>query len=67
MQTLDVPQAAKRGEMELWLHQIRLQTYSKYCRSRSEVERDLGYKQMNVPSEDEERHEEEPPDSWYEE
>lgn len=67
LRTSDLPQAAKRDEVERRLYQIRRQTRAKYCRPRSEVERELGSRPTNVSPDSEEGREDWPLDSWYEE
>jgi len=66
MKTDNLPQAAKKDEVERRLRQIREQTRTKYCRPRSEVEQELRYTPDASPKKDEEHHEESF-DSWYEE
>jgi hypothetical protein len=54
LRTFDLPQAAKRDEVERRLREIRIQTYETYCQTGREEGRELG-------------HEDQPSHSWYEE
>jgi hypothetical protein len=68
MQTLDVPQVARKDEVERWFRQIRDQTETKYCRPRSQVEQELRYTPEIFPEEDGKPVQDEGlPNSWYEE
>ena len=67
MRTPDLPQAAKKEEVERRLHIIREQTRAKYCRPRREVEMELRDASATDPGGENEPREDEGPDSWYEE
>jgi hypothetical protein len=63
MQTLDARQAVKPDEAKQRRSHVREQTRSKYCRPREEVEADFRASSTNR----DEHHDDEPPESWYEE
>ncbi len=68
MQTLDVPQAARKDEVERRFRQIREQTETKYCRPSSQVEQELRFTPEIFPEGDGKPDQDEGPhDSWYEE
>jgi len=66
MKTADVPQAAKKEEVERRQRQIRERTRAKYCQYLGEAKRELHGESMNIPNEGE-LTKGETPDSWYEE